>query len=418
MTLTTGMLLIALCLLCESFFSGSEIALVSADRLRLRRLADQGVAGAKLALELLDREEELLGTVLIGTNLSTVTGSTLCAYLMLTQFDAGGWAATLVFAPMTMLLGEALPKTIYQHHADHLAPRLAIPLTVIRTLFRPFLLVVNAWGAVIGRVVGGGQGGLAPTREELLEFLEGDETQAGALDEDDRALIRGLLSLREVTVEECMTPLVQVVAVSETSTVGVAASTAIRTQHSRLPAYSRRIDNIVGVVHQVDLLFARDDTTPLRDILRPVRFAPFSQRADQLFGEMREHGEHFAVVVDEYGGCVGIVTLEDLLEEVVGDIEDERDVVRPTLLQLEDDSWSVPGDAEIDEIADETGLELPEGDYETIAGLVLTHLGRIPQQGERLYLDGVTIRVEQTTDRAVRRLRLLPEPAAEPADEG
>jgi putative hemolysin len=168
-------------------------------------------------------------------------------------------------------------------------------------------------------------------------------------------------------------------------------------------------------VHQTDLLFLDDDAAPLAPHVRLVPFVPDAKSADALFSEMRSSGEHFVVVVDEHGGCVGILTLEDLLEQFVGDIQDERDVVRPTLLELEDGSWSVPGHAEVEEVVGRVGIALPEGDYETIAGLVLASLGRIPTTGEVVELPGARLRVEEATDRAVRRVRLIPAPRDEAA---
>ncbi|MCB9681474.1 MAG: HlyC/CorC family transporter [Alphaproteobacteria bacterium] len=416
MSLPLGIALLLMCVATEAFFSGSEIAMVHADRIRLQAQADDGDVGAGRALKLLSDESSLLGTCLIGTNLSTVTGATLAALLLLEFGITDGWTVTGVFAPMTLLFGEALPKTVMQHHAERVVPVVAGPLLFFRAVFRPFLAVVRAWNGLLTRVVGGSGSAGYLSRQELLDLLE--THRQSPIDPEERRLIRGVLSLSEITVEEAMTPLVQVVAVHLDATVGVAADIAVRTHHSRLPVYSKRIDNIVGMVHQADLLFLPDDGAPLADHVRQVRFVPDSKRADELFAEMRAEGEHFAVVVDEYGGCVGIVTLEDLLEELVGDIEDERDLVRPRLLALEDGTWSVPGDAAIDEVERRLGIDLPDGDYETIAGLVLFHLGHIPTSGETVELDPIRLRVEEATDRAVKRLHLerIPAPEAGTAD--
>ncbi|MCB9665613.1 MAG: HlyC/CorC family transporter [Alphaproteobacteria bacterium] len=404
MSLATGVLLILVFVTIEAFFSGSEIAMVNADRVRLQAAAERGEQGAAKALALLSDEPTLLATCLIGTNFCTVSGSTVAATLILTRGLGDAELATLLFTPITLVLGEALPKTVMQHHADRVAPWIAWPLTAARTAFRPFLAVVRAWNVVLLRVIGKPAGEGQLTRQELLDLLE--EEQPGPIHPEERRLIRGVLSLQELTVAECMTPLIRVVAVAEDATVGVAADIAVRTQHSRLPVYSRRIDHIVGVVHQADLLFLVEDGAPLREHVRPASFVPDAKRADALFAEMRSEGEHFAVVVDEYGGCVGIVTLEDLLEELVGDIEDERDVVRPTIIELDDGSWVMPGNLELDELLRRTGVELPEGDYETVAGFVLAQLGRIPATGEEVMVGTARLRVDEATDRAVRRVRL------------
>lgn len=403
MSIGLGIGAILIFVLLEGFFSGSEIALVNADRLRLQTQADEGNQGAMLALDLLENESRLLGTCLIGTNLSVVTGASIATAVLLQLDITGGLAVTLAFTPLVLIFGEALPKTILQHHADAAAPYLAYPLTFFAGVFNVFLAIVGLWTRALA-VVFGAQEDAGITREEIIDLL--DEEMTSPIDPDERRLIMGLLSLTECKVEDCMTPLVQVIAVNEYATIGVAADTAVRTNHSRLPVYRQRIDNVVGLVHQADLLFVDNDSALITDHIRPVRFVPEAKQADDLFQEMREHREHFVVVVDEYGGCVGIVTLEDLLEIFVGDIADERDAVEPRIIALDDGSYGIPGVAELDEIEEATRVRLPDGDYETIAGLVLEQLGRIPEAGDDVTVPGAILTVEEATDRAVRRVRL------------
>jgi len=404
-TLLTGVALMLCCVSLEAFFSGSEIAMVHANRIQLQAHANQGDQRAQRALDLLADESAMLGTCLIGTNLSTVTGATVAATMLFTLGFEQAWAPAALFIPLTLVLGEALPKTVMQHHADRLAPHLAGPLGIARTVFSPLLLVVRAWNRLLTSMFGGPETqGLS--RQELLQLI--DAPGEDQIDPEEKRLILGVLAMSDLTVEACMTPLVRVVAVDETATIGVAADIATRTQHSRLPVYRRRIDHIVGMVHQADLLFLSDDAAPLAEHLRPVRFVPDVKRADHLLAEMRENGEHFAVIVDEYGGCVGIVTLEDLLEEFVGEIEDERDRTRPGVVALPDGTWRVPGATEIDEFEARTGLALPDGDWETVAGVVLSVLGRIPEADDIVEVDGARIVVTEATDRAIRWVHVHP----------
>jgi putative hemolysin len=403
MTLGVALILVFACVIAEAFFSGSEIAMVHADRMVLQRKADDGDHGARRALDLLADEASLFGTCLIGTNLSVVTGaSTFTGVLTAAGFD-GVWLTPVLFTPFVLLFGEALPKTVAQHYSTDVAGVLAYPLGAARAVLRPFLFVVRGWNRVLSWLIGAGIDAEV-TREELMQLI--DQETEGPIHDEERRLIRGVLALSDITVGECMTPLVRVVAVSSSATIGIAADTAVRTQHSRLPIFERRIDNIIGMVHQADLLFVADDSAPIAAHLRPVRIVPAAKRADDLFREMRELGEHFAVVVDEYGGCTGIVTLEDVLEELVGDIEDERDLVRPSIVQKAHGQWHVPGNTEIAHAEEALDVELPEGDYETIAGMVLAHLGHIPVHGEELLLKTVRVRVEDATDRAVRSVTI------------
>lgn len=408
MTPTITMGLIALCLAFEGFFSGSEMALVQANRLSLQAKADDGDPGAKLAMELLQDEHRLFATCLIGTNLSVVTWSTLATGLLL-RFGLEAWGAILL-VPLGLVVGEAVPKALFQAKADELATVVAQPISWARSLFSPALSVVAAWDRVLRRWFQP-EVGADISRQELLDMLDSDEE--GPIPERERRLIRGVLALSDTTACDCMTPLVQVIAVPDSATVAAAAETAVRTRHSRLPVFRRRIDHIVGLVHQVDLLYVASEAEPITTHMRPVRFVPEHKRADDLFREMRSEGEHFAVVVDEYGGCIGIVSLEDLLEELVGDIEDERAVARPKLQPQADGSFIAPGPMESDTANDALGITLPDGPYETLAGLLLYTLGRIPQAGESIEIDGVKLIVEDATDRAVTAVRVIQPPSAD-----
>jgi putative hemolysin len=412
MSLPLAATLITLCLLAEGFFSGSEMALMQASRLRLKASAEAGERGARLAIDLLEHEESLFATCLIGTNLALVTWATIATRTLL-DLGLDAWAA-LLLAPLGLIFGEALPKSVFQHHADRLAPLVARPLNLIRSLLRPALILLDLWGRGLRRILGRPEEEL--TREELLDML--DHHPEGPIREEDREFIRGVLSLKEITACDCMTPLIRVVAVAETATVAVTAETAIRTQHSKLPVFRGRIDQIVGLVYQADLLFVTDDHAPITAHMHDVRFIPEHKRADELFREMRSTGDHFMVVVDEYGGCIGVVTLEDLLEELVGDIEDERAVVRQQIVLSEDGIWRMPGNADVYDVAETLSIELPEGPYETIAGYVLYVLGSIPDAGHEIAVGEVTFMVEEASDRAIKRLRaerrVTPEELVEP----
>ncbi len=392
--MTPLLLAMAVCLLTEAFFSGSEIAMVSANRLTLQGQAGEGHAGSRLALALLDQEDRLISTCLIGTNVAVITGTTLAAMMV----AWGGWADSWVLAyiPMTVIFGEALPKTVFQHHATMMAPRLAPILRVAQGLFTPLLVVAGGWAAVLRRVAGNADGEL--TRQDIVDLLEEEDAD---IDPEEQEMIRRVIRLNEVQVEEAMTPLVNVHALPETSTLDDAVEAALLGGHSRLPVFRERVDNIVGLVDMYDLLYDAPDPATVAEKMHPVQFVPESKRADELLHEMRQRRDHFAVVVDEYGGSVGIVTIEDLLEEIIGEIRDERDEDEPRVRLVGDKTWRIPARTEIDEVEEMLGVTLPEGDYETIAGLVLKQLGKIPKKGDRITLDGLVVCVEDVSDRAI-----------------
>jgi len=394
-------ILVALC--TEAFFSGSEMAMVSASRLRLETEAGEGRAGAARAMHLLEREDRLISTCLIGTNLATISGTTLVAIVVTRLGGAPAW--TLLYVPLAILLGEALPKTVFQHHAELLAPWLSRPLGWAQWLFAPVLAGAGLWSSTLRRLIGAEREHL--TRADIVQILEGSTAE---IDPDEHRMIRNLFWLPEVTIEDCMTPLVEVHMLSVFAKASEAVDLAIRCGHSRLPVYRDRVDNIVGMLHIPDLLWEVADDRELESIMRSVRFVPESKRADDLLHEMRRNREHFVVVVDEYGGSVGIVTIEDLLEEFIGEILDERDERGPGIRRLGERAWRVPARLEIEAVSEVVGRELPEGDYETLAGLLLANLGRIPLVGETCEVDGFVFRVEEVTDRAVVTVHLTLRP--------
>ncbi|MCB9780159.1 MAG: HlyC/CorC family transporter [Alphaproteobacteria bacterium] len=400
--------ILLLCLVAEGFFSGSEIAVVSADRLRLRTDAEAGGRGAALALRLLERPTWLLGTCLIGTNVCTITGATVAAVLVARHLALPEAAAVFFFWPLTLTFGELVPKAVYQHHADRIAPVVVFPLRALSVLFTPALLLFEG----VTRLLGAGADDSEPavTREEI-RLLLADAPVDGLLEPAairpvDHQLIRRVFQFTESKVEDAMVPLIEVVAVPATTTVAQAARRMAISGHSRLPVYRDRIDQITGLVIHQDVLAAEDWDAPVQSVARPVLFVPESKGVDELLVEMRRQRAHMAVAVDEYGGAVGIITIEDLLEEIVGEIEDESDRSRDLVRRTGEREWLASGRAEREHLEATCGLMLPDGDFETLAGYVLGALGRVPRPGEFVNVDDFTITVSKANERAVVELTL------------
>ncbi len=407
MTPATAVLLIALCLLAQGFFSGTEMALVSSNRALLKAKAGEGSAGAALALEMLEgREERLLATCLIGTNLFLIAGTTLTALLLVQLGTHQEWVVTMLYVPLGLIFGEAVPKTVYRHFADALAPVLARPIRTIETVLSPALWVVSRWNTLLKRLLRSEEPAIR--REDIVQLL--DDRHGHRINSEERAMIRQLLAMNEVTAEHRMTPLVDVHAVRVAASVDEAIALVIQEGHSRVPVYRERIDNIVGRVEHRGLLFAPPIAVSVESLMVPVRFVPNTKRGDELLREMREASDPFAVVVDEYGGSIGIVTMEDLLEHVVGEIEDERDMHAPGIRRLSDREWRVPARTEVAELEEVLSRALPPGDYETVAGLLLAVTGKIPETGALIRVGRLTFHVEAASDRAVHMVRVVAPP--------
>jgi CBS domain containing-hemolysin-like protein len=392
---------IAIFIAVEAFFVASEMALMQASRVSLETDAEEGDRGAQLALGLLSDEATLLGTCHVGINLSVVSWSALATSIGLGESESG--AGALVVLPLALVFGQALPKTVAAHHANTLAPLLAWPLTLVRDLLRPILLIVEGWSRMLRWMF---KPPVEPelTREELLDLLETEHQ--GPIEEANRKVIRGILELSDCAVTDCMTPLVKVIAVQDTDTVARAAQVAVRTRHSRLAVYEGRIDRIVGVVHQTDLLFLEADDDPIAAHQRPVRYIPEFKRADALFREMRTSGEHFGVVVDEYGGCIGIVTLEDLLEQLVGDIEDERTNAPRQIAEVSPGLWVAPASVEVEAFAEALDVEVPDGPWLSLGGFLCARHGRVPEVGATWDELGLRFTVTRAVPRAVQEIRI------------
>ncbi len=403
MTAGLGLLSVAACLACQGFFSGSEMALVSANRARLQARADEGHRGAQLAIDMLQgQEDSLLGTCLIGTNICLVTGTVLFRQTLQSWGVTDELMVTLCFVPFALLLGEALPKVIYRHHADVLAPLLSTPIRFFARVFWPLLYIVRRWSQLLKML----NRTEAPSirREDIVQLLEDEK---GEIHPGNRQIIQRLLGTASQTLEEAMTPLVDMMAVSEDAQSGEAVELTVQTGFSRLPVYRERIDNIVGRIEARDLLRAPRDDIPVSQLMRPVVFVPESKRIDELFREMRDEADPMRIVVDEYGGSVGVVTLEDLLEEILGDIEDERDHTAPGIRTLGPGEWRVPARTELEELEEALGQPLPPGDYETVAGLLLAALGRIPSPGEKIRVGRLVFHIEAASERAIEVVRVV-----------
>ena len=394
--------LIGTCVILQGFFSGSEIALVSADRLRLQGDARNGRRGAALALKMLEKPAWTLGTCLVGTNLCLIASSTLAAGLVTRELGLPAAIAAAFVVPFTLTLGEMVPKALYQHHADRLVHVVVFPLRVVGLVFAPVLTIIE----LASRALGGSMDDEDPpvTRQELRLLL--DSPGATNISADDRQLIKRVFAFTEATVEDAMVPLIQVVAVPDTATVAEAARRMAESGHSRLPVFTERVDRIDRVILHHDLLTATDWSAPVTSVARASHFVPETKRVDELLLEMRRRRQRMVIAVDEYGGAVGLITVEDLLEEIVGEIEDESDKDPLLVRRSGEREWVASGRAEREHLQEACGLVLPDGDFETVAGFLLSRLGRVPAMGESVRAGPFVVLVSKASQRAVIEVTL------------
>ncbi len=402
-------LVVACCILVEGFFSGSEIAVVSADRLGLRNLANGGNRGARLALKMLQDPGKFLSTTLVGTNLAVVTSTvTVTLYFLDVRPDYAELYALAILSPLLLFFGEVIPKSLFQQNADYLATRLVYPLIFFRWLFFPILVLLSGVSGLARKILRI-EGDKTPvTREELQTIIETvDSHREGEITAGEAEMISKVLDADDREAEDAMLPLSEVCSVSVDESVYSVIQLIREKRHTRIPVYEGRVDNIVGIVQAFDLIDVDPARQTIRSLMHPPRFIPESQPVLDLVKYLKEEDLRMVVVVNEYGGAEGVVTLEDALEEIVGEIDDEYDTDLFKIKPEGTGRYRVEARITVERLNKKLGLKLPEGeDYDTLAGLVLERLRRMPASGVRLLVDGVVIEVLEVSDRSIETVRI------------
>jgi CBS domain containing-hemolysin-like protein len=402
------------CLLVTMFFSAAEMAFIAANRLRLRHLAEEGSRTASRYLEDFRRPERVLSTAMMGVTVSHIVASSAVTYWLLPVLGAWApWVVTAALTPVMLVFGEIIPKAVAREWATALILRLYTPLRWASAVLVPFVWTTNSIVTAILRSFGGPSADARHfvSREELKALLsmEPDEADVTTVEAE---MIDKIFDLGDTTVREVMVPLVDVAMLPETATPADVIQLIGRRGFSRIPVYAQRETDIVGVVAAMDLLNRGADVSTLAELRRPVSYVPETKRIDDLLREMQRSRNHLAVVVDEYGGSIGVVTLEDILEQIVGEIQDEHDRAPASVDRLPDGSYWVAARTHIEELNETLDWSLPKQDYETVAGLVLATLHRIPRIGEEFQVGRYTITVLDADARHVKAVKIAPPPAA------
>ena len=402
----------------SAFFSASETAFSSLNQIRLKSRAEDGDSSAARVLAMAEQYDKLLSTILIGNNIVNIAAASIGTILFTQMLGAerGATMSTIVLTIIVLIFGEVTPKSLAKEMPEKVATAVSPFLVLLMALMTPLTWLFTQWKKLLGHFVHSGEADTI-TEGELMTMVSEAEND-GELTDRESELIRSAIEFDDVEVEEILTPRVDVVAVEDDIPLEELAQTFAESGYSRLPVYHGTIDNIIGVVHEKDFYIARlKKATKIDDLVVPTLYTTGSTQISQLLRTLREQHHHLAVVVDEYGGTEGLITLADILEELVGEIWDEHDEVTEDFRKQSDGSWLVSGSASVDDLYEE--LDLPEEediDSNTVNGLVQEKTCHLPKVGDRFTLgeyDGV---VTRTAKRRVTEVRLTPAAPAEDAE--
>jgi putative hemolysin len=426
-------LLIFLLVLGNAVFVAAEYALVTARRARLEPQAAAGSRTAREALELMDQPVRFISTVQVGITLFGIALGAIGQPLLTDYFDPivsygiAYAAAFLILTYLSVVLGELVPKAIALQRAEAIAKALAYPLAFLQRLVRPFIWLLQVSSNFVTRLFGiqpAPAGELAHSEEEIRHIVAGAE-EAGVIEAAEEEMLYKVFDFADTEVADVMVPRPDVVALSVDLPPEEALQAVLESPYTRYPVYRGTIDDIIGILHVRDLVAAMHDrgiaAVNLEDLLRPATMVPETKDLTALLTEFRRTNQHMAIVIDEYGTMEGIVTLEDLLEEIVGEIEDEFDLPDETVEQIDEDTIRIDGTFTIDDFNEQFHADLPMTDFHTIAGFVFGALGRTAEPGDEVRHDGMVFRVDSVEGQRIDRLTVIfeqrpDEPEAEAAE--
>ena len=416
---STAIMTIAILLLvCMSaYFSATETAFSSLNRIRLKSWAEDGNQRAALALQLSEDYDRLLSTILIGNNIVNITATSVGTVLFtkLAGTVYGPTVATVVLTVVVLIFGEVSPKSIAKESPERFAMASAPLLRVFLAILRPLNFLFALWKRLLNRFLHtADDAGI--TEEELITMVSEAESEGG-LDQHESQLIRSAIEFGDLEAGDILTPRVDIVAVEDSATMDEIAATFAESGYSRLPVYHKDVDDIVGVIHEKDFHSARyRGQTDITGCITPVHYTTANAELGLLLRTLQKKKSHMAIVVDEYGGTAGLVTLEDILEELVGEIWDEHDEVIESFRKQEDGSYLIAAGADLTDLYDLFSIS-GECDASTVSGWVIDELGRLPQVGDHFQAEGLDVTVTQVDHRRVLEIRVAVLPEDEPAEE-
>jgi len=413
-TVALYLVLFLICVCASAFFSSAETAFISLPKTRIQFLVESGVHGAARIQKIMKHPERLLATILLGNNLVNVAAASLGTAMAVTVWDGdvAVLISTVLVTTVLLIFAEVTPKTVALKHAERLALIYVYPVQAINTVVSPLAVGLSWFGAVLA----GSKSGVKPivvSVDEIRSMISAGKEE-GTVEEAQAEMLHNVFEFGSRSVREVMTPRPEVIAIENSTRLADFMAVYLKSPHTRYPVIKENLDHIVGVISVKDILMSTANSTMnmesvIDELVRPVYFIPETKRVMQLMKEMQESGNHMVVVVDEFGVTSGIVTMEQLVSEIVGEMGDESNQADKDFEIIDEKTMLVDGGMRIEEANQELNLELPEGEYDTVAGFLLSILGHIPKEGERIKYGNLKMRVTQMKELRIEKIRVTRE---------
>ncbi len=403
------LLILGLLFVLSAFFSGSETALMSLDKLRLKYLVEKRRRGADRLEGVLAHPDRLLGAILVGNNLVNIAASVFATTFFVELYgDRGELMTILILTPLLLIFSEVCPKTYAARYPEKLSFLVLRPILGVMWLLTPVVWLVTGISRLLTRFIKGEEKRPLISEDEIRSIISVGE-QTGVVAKEKRRMLHGVFELSQIRVRDVMIPRTEVVGVEVQEPFESVLHIVQQARHSRFPVYEGSLDSVVGIIHSKDILnfVGKTGEFSLRDLARPPYFVPESKPIETLLQSFRRRHLHLAMVIDEYGGVEGIVTLEDIVEEIIGEIQDEYDVEEVLVRELAPGRFLIDGSASLRTVNRRFNLKFSEEHANTLAGLLLRTLGAIPQEGESCQVDDVTLIVRKVVDRRVEAIEML-----------
>ncbi|MCF8412540.1 MAG: hemolysin family protein [Melioribacteraceae bacterium] len=402
-------LVLTILVILSAFFSSSELAFVVANRIKIELRARKSNFSAKNAQFFVNNPSHFFSTILISNNIINIAFASLSAVFLLEIFGLNDLQVLVVTTVVLLLFGELIPKYFAREFADTYVTIAATPLRIVWMLIYPFVVMTSKISNLLTKSENMNEDNLAHLFDrEDIQLLLDESSEAGKVDLDDSDIINKIMELREQRVYECMTPRTDISGIEINSSIEDAIKIFTETGYSKIPIYEENLDNIKGILLAYDMF---KFPAELRDVTREVIFVPDTKRSLEMLNEFLDKRMSIAIVVDEFGGTAGVVTVEDIIEEMFGEIQDEYDVDENVCKKVDDNVYVISGKVEIDYVNDHFALKIPEGDYETIGGYITSGLGRIPDKGEQIDLNHFKVNIlhSDKTKISLVKIQYIPE---------